>query len=125
MVKSVITIICACVIIIVGAVFESVLLKRNFNELNQSFTVLYQKVENRTATQDDVLAVQKSWLDKKKTLHAFIPHTEIKEMDLWIAESVTLVRDEEWADAVSKIEVLIELTEQIPELYRLKFGNIF
>lgn len=125
MVKSIITIICATVIILAGAITESALLKRDFNELNTSFTILYQKVESRTATEDDVLAVQKSWLNKKKTLHAFIPHTEIKEMDLWIAESVTLVKDQEWADAVSKVEVLIELTEQIPELYRLKFGNIF
>ena len=125
MVKSIITIICATIIIIVGAVFESRLLQNNFSELNSSFTLLYQKAESHTATEDDVLAVQKNWLNRKKTLHAFIPHTEIKEIDLWVSETVSLVKDQEWSDAISKIQVLIELSEQIPELYRLKFGNIF
>ena len=125
MVKSIITIICASVIIIVGAIFESRLLQNDFSELNSSFTLLYQKAESHIATEDDVLAVQKNWLNKKKTLHAFIPHTEIKEIDLWVSETVTLVKDQEWSDAISKIQVLIELSEQIPELYRLKFGNIF
>ena len=51
-------------------------------------------------------------LAKKKVLHIFIPHNEIKEIDLWLSESATLVRDKEWKDAISKIEVLIELSEQ-------------
>ena len=83
-----------------------------------------QKIDDEIATLDDVYAVQKNWLNKKKVLHIFIPHNEIKEIDLWLAETVTLVRDKEWTDAISKVEVLIELSEQIPNTFRLKWENI-
>ena len=60
----------------------------------------------------------------KKSLHFFIPHNDIKEFDLWLSESSTLVRDKKWEDAISKIEVLIELTEQIPRSFILALENI-
>ncbi len=125
MVKSIITIICASVLVIAGAIFENHYINQNFSELRSSLTILYDKVENQTAVEDDVYAVQKQWLGKKKNLHAFIPHAEIKEIDLWLAESVTLVGDKEWQDAISKVEVLLELTEQIPQSFKPSFGNIF
>ena len=68
--------------------------------------------------------MQKNWLEKKKALHIFIPHNDIKEVDLWLAESATLVRDEKWDDAISKIEVLKELSEQIPKTFTLSWENI-
>jgi hypothetical protein len=71
-----------------------------------------------------VLAVQKSWVQKKKYLHIFIPHNEIKELDLWLSETIILVRDEKWSDALSKVEVLGELTEQIPKTFLIKIENI-
>ena len=45
-------------------------------------------------------------------------------MDLWLSEAVTLVEDEEWADAISKVEVLRELTEQIPKTFTVRIENI-
>ena len=68
---------------------------------------------------------EKYLTEKKKALHVFIPHNEIKEVDLWLSESATLVRDKEWQDAISKIEVLKELTEQIPKTFRLSWENLF
>jgi hypothetical protein len=112
-------------VIIVGlAVFEGFFIQKQFNELHQSIDLLYDKIEEESATQNDVLAVQSCWIKKKKSLHVFIPHNEIKELELWIAETVTLVKDKEWSDAVSKVEVLIELTEQIPKTFKLSFDNI-
>ncbi len=125
MVKSIISVLCALALVIAGAIYENIFITNNFNELNVSLTALYEKVETQTAVEGDVYAVQKQWLNKKKNLHAFIPHAEIKEIDLWLAESVTLVGDEKWEDALSKIEVLIELTEQIPQTFKPTLGNVF
>lgn len=115
---------CAAVIIVTGAIFESNFIHRQFSEFHGVLEVLYDKVDNETATIDDVYAVQKNWLDKKRVLHVFIPHNEIKEIDLWLSESATLVRDKVWQDAVSKIEVLKELTEQIPKTFVLSWENV-
>lgn len=125
MVKSIISLISVCIILVVGAVLETNFINREFNDFHGVLDVAYEKVLNQTAVEDDVYAVQNNWLDKKAKLHAFIPHNDIKEIDLWIAETVTLVRDKEWHDAISKIEVLKELTEQIPKTFLISFSNIF
>lgn len=124
MVRSVISMIIVATLLSVGAFFESRFVKNNFEDFHEVLSILYEKVDNHTAKQDDVYTVQKNWLDKKQYLHAFIPHNEIKEIDLWIAESATLVRDKEWNDAISKVEVLIELCEQIPKTFALSWENV-
>jgi hypothetical protein len=45
-------------------------------------------------------------------------------VDLWLSESATLIRDKEWTDAISKIEVLKELSEQIPKTFVIALENI-
>ena len=125
MLKSLFTML-AVLVIIMGAIFwENKFIKTEFNEFGQVLEILYDKTDKQIATQEDVFAVQKNWLNRKKYLHMFIPHTEIKEMDLWISEAITLVRDKEWQDAISKIEVLRELTEQIPKNFSITLENIF
>lgn len=124
MVRSIISMICVAFIFFVGATYESKFVHKQFNEFHNVLEILYEKVDDQVATQDDVYAVQKNWLDKKRFLHAFIPHNEIKEVDLWLSESATLVRDKEWNDAISKIEVLKELAEQIPRTFMVSWDNI-
>jgi hypothetical protein len=125
MVKTLVSMICVALLLTVSSWYESNFVKRQFNEFNIVLEELYEKVDEETAVMDDVYAVQKNWIEKKKFLHAFIPHNEIKEVDLWLSEAVTLVRDKEWTDAISKIEVLIELSEQIPKTFKISWENIF
>ena len=125
MVKSVISIIIVSVMFVIGTIYETNFVNRQFKEFDSLLETLYEKVDDHTAVEDDVYAVQKNWLDKKRYLHIFIPHNEIKEIDLWLAESVKLVRDEKWEDALSKIEVLRELAEQIPKTFAVTLENIF
>lgn len=125
MVKSLISTICALIILVAGSVYENHFIQKQFTELKNDLINLYSLVDSQTALKSDVLSVQKNWLEKKRFLHAFIPHTEIKEIDLWLSESITLVEDEEWHDAISKIEVLIELSEQIPKTFQISFENVF
>lgn len=125
MVKTFISTIVVALLLCCLAVYESDFTKRQFEELSVVMETLYEKVDDKTAVEDDVYAVQKNWLDKKRYLHIFIPHNEIKEIDLWLAESVKLVRDEKWEDALSKVEVLRELAEQIPKTFAVTLENIF
>ena len=124
MVKTIISMIVVSAIFFAGAIYENDFVKRQFSEFSCVLEILYQKVDDEVATQEDVYAVQDNWLNKKRFLHAFIPHNEIKEIDLWLSESATLVRDKEWSDAISKIEVLKELSEQIPKTFALSWENV-
>ncbi len=125
MVKTIVSLICVSLILLGGAIWEGYYIKNEFDDLHSSLEIVYEKVDDQTATIDDIYSLQKVWLKKKKTLHMIVPHTELKEMDLWIAETATLVRDKEWKDAISKVEVLLELTEQIPQSFTISFSNIF
>lgn len=124
MVKSAFSMIIVSFIIFFSALYETNFISRQFSEFSDALEILYLKIDDKSATIEDVYAVQKNWLNKKKYLHVFIPHTEIKEIDLWLAESVTLVKDKKWEDAISKIEVLKELSEQIPKSFVVSFDNI-
>ncbi|MBQ3235853.1 MAG: DUF4363 family protein [Clostridia bacterium] len=124
MVKAFYTAIIALAIVVGASYFEQVYIKNTFGEFNAVTSIAYEKTENQTAVKDDILAVQELWLEKKKSLHVFIPHNDIKEVDLWISEAVTLVEKEMWEDALSKLEVVLEITEQIPKTYLLKIENI-
>lgn len=125
MVKTIISIIVVVCILITGAIFETSFVNKQFNEFNQVLEVLYQKTNLEVAIEEDAYAVQQNWLDKKRFLHAFIPHNEIKEVDLWLAETIKLIRDKKWTDALSKIEVLKELSEQVPKTFAISWENIF
>ena len=124
MVKTIISMIAVSIIFFAGAIYENHFVKKQFSEFSSVLEILDQKVDDKVATQEDVYATQDNWLNKKRYLHAFIPHNEIKEIDLWLSESATLVRDKEWKDAISKIEVLKELAEQIPKTFVLSWENI-
>ncbi len=124
MVKSAISIIVVSLILIAGTIYETNFVSRQFREFDAMLATLYEKVDDHTAVEDDVLAVQKNWIDKKMHLHVFVSHNEIKEIELWIAEAVTLVRNEQWEDAISKIEVLRELSEQLPKSFSISIENI-
>ena len=124
MVKSAISMIFVFFVLLSFGIYEKVFITENFNELNCVFTALYEKIEEESANGEDVVSTQKNWLNKKKYLHAFIPHTEIKEIDLWLSEAITFVDKKDYKEALSKLEVLIELTEQIPKTFAVSFENI-
>ncbi len=124
MVKSIISTAIAIILLVSLSIFEQKIIDNTFNELSERLVVVYDKTENHTAVKDDVLAYQKFWIKKKEFLHVFIPHNEIKELDLWISESVTLIENEKYDDAISKLNVVMELVEQIPKTFALRIENV-
>lgn len=124
MVKAFYTALIALLIVVGASYFEQRYIKNTFEELTSIASVVQEKTEDKTAVKDDVLSLQDFWIEKKRTLHVFIPHNDIKEVDLWISEAVTLVENKMWEDALSKLEVVIEMAEQIPKTYLLRVENI-
>lgn len=124
MVKSLISIIIAILITISLSIIEQTYVNNSFKEFKEIMVIVYEKIENDTATKDDVLSAQKYWISKKEKLHIFIPHNDIKEIDLWLSESTTLVENGKKEDALSKIDVVIELIEQIPKIYSFRIENL-
>ena len=124
MVKSICSMVCALLILVVGAIYENTFVIRQFEEFGIVAEELYEKAENHVAVKDDAVAVQTNWLEKKKYLHNFIPHTEIKEMDLWLSETVSLIEEEKWDEVLPKIKVVKDLAAQIPNTFKISIENI-
>lgn len=125
MVRSIISALAVIVILFSISIGEQYLLRKSFGEFKEEAVCVYKKVEEETAVKEDAVSLQKFWLEKKKTLHLFIPHNDIKEVELWLAEACTLIENKEFVDALSKIDVVIELCEQIPTMYVFTPQNIF
>ena len=124
MVKAFVSALVGFLIFIGASVFETVYVTKSFNNFHTLLSTAYEKIESETAVKEDVLTAQEFWIKKKESLHMFIPHNDIKEIDLWVTEAVTLVEKEMWNEALSKIEVCIELVEQIPKTFLLRIENI-
>ncbi|MBQ7373406.1 MAG: DUF4363 family protein [Clostridia bacterium] len=124
MVKTIYSIIITVAILILAGVGEQIYIKKTFDCLNQDFTLAYEKIQSQEATVDDANAIKTAWLEKKKLLHLFISHNDVKELDLWVFETVAYVRAQNFKEAISKIEVAINLTEQIPRNYLIRIENI-
>lgn len=125
MVKSIVTLIIAALIFAAGGIYEQAYLKNTFSDFSEKLENVYEKTENETVTESDVKAVQDVWINYKKSLHVFISHNDIKEFDMWIAESLNYVKQKNYGEALDKLEVAIELSQQIPKGYMIKFENIF
>ena len=66
MVKSVVSMICVFFILLFFGIYENIFITKNFSELNDVFTALYEKTENESANKEDVLSTQKNWHNKSR-----------------------------------------------------------
>lgn len=124
MVKSTISVIIVTILLVIGSIFEYKTVNNSFSELEKTAKICQQKAIEETLVEDDVLILQKKWLKNKKRLHVWIPHNEIKEIELWIAECVRTTANEKYPDSAEKLEVIIELCQQIPKTFAISWQNI-
>ena len=124
MVRSIISTLIAAALVVACGFVENHFLKETFNELNEVFNELSVKIDEKDCTEEDALSAQKIWLDKKEKLHVFIPHTEIKEVDLWVSECVNYVSQKDYKEAKAKTVVILELFEQIPKTFLIRTENL-
>ena len=85
-----------------------------FKTFSEALVSLYNKAEDQTATYEDGVAVRTYWKDKKRTLHVWIPHTSIENVDYQLNEALGYLYEKKYDDALPKIEVLIEMAKKSP-----------
>lgn len=125
MVKTLSSIFISLLLLVGVSVYEIYHVEKSFGEFSEQLETLYDKTEEETATRADAEAVRESWNEKKKTLHIWVPHNDISYIDYWLSEGLSLIYTKHYDEALSKIEVLIEICEKIPSAYAFSFENIF
>ena len=124
MVQSLVSTLIAVCILVGGAIFEQSFVTKQFSQFEVAVETLKQKAENGDANADDMKALRENWLARKKYLHVFIPHNEIKELELWLSEAVSFSEYDDRKELADKLEVLLSLSKEIPKTFLISFENI-
>jgi hypothetical protein len=125
MVKSIIYTLSAIVLSVGFFIFTEFYIRTQFDQFHTAVESLYDKVENHTANREDGYAVKDMWADKKKKLHIFIPHNDISYIDYWLNEACALIYTQNYDLALGKVEVLKEITTNLPDAYSISLENVF
>ncbi len=107
------------------SVYEICYVRKTFDRFHQILDTLYQKTESHVATYEDGTSVRAYWEEEKKTLHVWLPHTMLQEVDYHLDEAIGYLYNDDYANALAQLEVAVELSEEIPRSYSLKLPNIF
>lgn len=124
MVKAICYTLAASLLCIGIFIFSEWYLGKQFKEFSVALETLYAKIDDKTAVREDGYAVKTLWNDKKSKLHMLVPHNDISYIDYWLNEACALIYTENYDLALGKIEVLREISKNLPDAYRLKFENI-
>lgn len=125
MVRSVIYTLAAIALCVAFFIWTQLYLEEQFTDFKGALETLYDKTEQRTASKEDAYAVKAMWADKKQKLHIFVPHNDISYIDYWLSEACSLIYTGNYELALGKIEVLIEITGNLPDAYSVQLENIF
>ena len=122
--KVLITIICSILLLVAGGIYEQVVVLKQFDEFKSSVSECLDKANAKTLTVNDINELSTDWEDKRKYLHVFIPHTEIKEIGLWLSEATAFAEFGNMEETADKLQVIYDLSKQIPDNFRIKIENI-
>lgn len=125
MVKAILSLLIAAGLLFAAAFGEHFFVNDLFDTFEGALLSLDEKVREESANRTDAESVRTLWEEQKRKLHGVIPHNDISYIDYWLGEAVSFVESEDYVQALSKIEVLLTLCEQIPQTYSLTFENIF
>ena len=123
--KSILTAIIAILLLFCCAFLENKTVNDTFNVFYDFLEQTELKIKRETITSEDARVLKDFWLEKKKILHIWIPHADIKEIDLWLGETLAFTENENYEEALTKIKVLKILAKQIPSTFSLRIENIF
>ncbi len=125
MIKTIVSIVISLALICGFSFYEIQYVQRTFTEFHKILDTLYQKTESHTATYEDGTSVRYYWEDKKRTLHVWLPHTMLQEVDYHLDEAIGYLYNDDYSNALAQLEVAIELSDEIPRSYALIPANIF
>ena len=125
MIKTIVSV-CVTLALILGlCLYELWYIQTTFSQFSAVLQGLYDKAIEQTATKQDGLTLQSFWEEKKHVLHIWVPHSAITEINYQLDEAVGFLTSQDYAGALSKLEVLLAISEDVPRSYGFYWENIF
>ena len=124
MIKTIVSLLITIALIFGVSYYENVRVKNTFTNFSEVLETLYDKTESGKVTYEDGTAVEKFWENQKNTLHIWLPHTAIQEIDYQLYEAVGYLYVRDFESAIPNLEILMGMCENIPQSYRFSWENI-
>ena len=124
MVKSLSAIFVSLALLVGAALFEWFYVERQFSNFDEEVKTLALKTNAEEANIEDAKAEQTSWEQRKEKLYVWIPHNDIARIDEYLAEAVRLIGEKEYSLAAARLEIIMHMTDCLPDTYRPSLGNI-
>ena len=125
MIRTIASILITIAVLFGVSLYEVHYVQTTFDKFEEILHSLQHKTALGTVSYDDGLAVREFWDENKKMLHVWVPHTVLYEIDYQLDEAIGFLFVEEYSDALPKIEVLLGLSENVPDGYIFSLGNVF
>ncbi len=125
MIRTIVSIVLSFGLIFGLSFYEIWYVQTTFTRFHKILNTLYQKTESHTATYEDGTSVRYYWEEEKQTLHVWLPHTMLQEVDYHLDEAIGYLYNDDYSNALAQLEVAIELSLEIPRSYSLIPQNIF
>lgn len=125
MIRTIVSVVVALALIFGVSLYDIHYVQTTFEVFHAELRSLKEKTELGTATYSDGLAVRSYWDTKKQVMHIWVPHTALSEIDYQLDEAIGFLYVRDYAAALPKIEVILGLSENVPNSYTLSLGNIF
>ena len=88
MIKTIVSVFVTLGIILGLCFYEVWYIQTAFSQFSSVLRGLYDKAVTQTATRQDGETLQRFWEEKKHTLHIWVPHTAITEINYQLDEAV-------------------------------------
>ncbi len=125
MIRTIVSIFITFGLILGVSFYESNRVQTTFEEFDEVLSALYEKTESGKVTYEDGTATETFWENKKNTLHVWLPHSSILEIDYQLYEAVGYLYVRDYDSALPKIEILRGMCKNIPQSYRFSLENVF
>lgn len=125
MVKTLLSVFMTLALLVAAGIGEHFFVVSRFEKFGAAVGALYDKTLKERAARADADAVKTLWKSEKKSLHILIPHADIAYIDYWLGEATGCIVTGNFEEALSKLEVLSVICQQLPQQYTVSFENIF
>ena len=125
MIRTIASVFITLALIIGVSAYDICFVQKTFDVFHAELYALKRKTELGKATYSDGLALREYWDTKKRVMHIWVPHTALSEIDYQLDEAIGFLYVEDFEGALPKIEVILGLSENVPNGYTLHLGNIF
>ena len=125
MIRTAVSIALSFLLILGCSLYEIFYIRNTLTRIRDGAVALFQLTEENRATHEDGNAFRLLWEHEKSMLHIWLPHTAVDNFDYHLNEALGYLYQDNDEDALPKLEVIIDMTENIMRSTAVLPENIF